>query len=104
MKFISFEVKACRIRPSITPEDVDKTFNALRQYFIEVDRKSVQFESNRDNETELAQREADEMMKQQEEKGEQNDGKEVDVEASRQHLKEKKVENVGENIEIQDLD
>ena len=47
-KFISFEIKNCRIRPAITPEDVDKAFDSLRQHFAEIDRKSVAFSSNRD--------------------------------------------------------
>lgn len=64
-KFISIEIKNSRIRPAITPEDVDKAFNALREHFAAIDRKSVMFQSNRDKETELQQKEAHEMMKQQ---------------------------------------
>lgn len=64
-KFISIEIKGTKIRPAITPEDVDKAFNTLREHFAEIDRKSVMFQSNRDKETELNQKEAHEMMKQQ---------------------------------------
>ena len=55
------------MKPSITPIDVYKAFDALREHFQEIDRKSVQFQSNRDKETELAQKEAHEMMVQQQE-------------------------------------
>jgi hypothetical protein len=50
-KFICLELKNSRIRPSITPEDVDKVFDILRKYFQDQDRKSVMFQSNRDKET-----------------------------------------------------
>ncbi len=50
-RFISIEIKNSAIRPAITPEDVDKCFNALREYFAAIDRKSVMFQSNRDKET-----------------------------------------------------
>lgn len=64
-KFISIEIKDNRIRPAITPADVDKAFDTLRKHFAALDRKSVMFQSNRDKETELQHQEAAEMMKQQ---------------------------------------
>ena len=41
---------------------MDKAFNMLREHFLEMERKSVQFQSNRGKETELDQKEAHEMM------------------------------------------
>lgn len=52
-RFISIELKNSRIRPAITPDDVDQAFNTLREHFAAIDRKSVEFQSNRDKETEL---------------------------------------------------
>ena len=34
-KFISIEIKGARVRPSVTPTDVDKAFDALRHHFME---------------------------------------------------------------------
>lgn len=64
-KFISIEIKDNKIRPAITPTDVDKAFDVLRQHFAALDRKSVMFQSNRDKETELQHQEAAQMMKEQ---------------------------------------
>jgi hypothetical protein len=47
-KFISIELKNSRVRPAITPEDVQKAFDSLRAHFEALDRKSVMFQSNRD--------------------------------------------------------
>jgi len=47
-KFISIEIKGSRIKPAITPDDVDKAFTVLRNHFETLDRKSVMFISNRD--------------------------------------------------------
>ena len=35
-RFIEIEVKGSNVRPSFTPEDVDKAFNALRDHLIEM--------------------------------------------------------------------
>lgn len=55
-KFLSIHVKGNKIKPSVTPEDVDKAFDVLKKHFAELERKSVLFESNRDKATELAQK------------------------------------------------
>jgi hypothetical protein len=44
-------MKNSAIRPAITPEDVDKVFTVLRDHFAAMDRKSVMFHSNRDQQT-----------------------------------------------------
>lgn len=55
-KFISIQIKNSSIRPAITPENVDKAFEVLREHFAAIDRKSVAFHSNRDKDTELQQK------------------------------------------------
>lgn len=83
-KYLCIQLKNERIKPSVTPEDVDKAFDALRNHFIEVERKSVMFESNRGKETELAHEQAQEMAK-------------AELESSEQHLKksnEVRIENI----------
>lgn len=95
-------MKNSRIKPSITPEDVDKVFDILRKYFEDHDRKSVLFQSNRDKETELNQKEAHEMMKQQLEHQEQKKNDEVSakLEVSQQQL----VEMKKKQIKVEDVE
>ena len=52
-RFLSIEIKGSDLKPSLTPNDIDRAFNALRNHFFEMERRSVKFESNRDIQTEL---------------------------------------------------
>ena len=47
-RFLSIKLKGQKILPSLTPVDVRKVFEILREHFAEIERKSVAFESNRD--------------------------------------------------------
>lgn len=62
-RFLSIEIKGSNVRPALTPESIDRAFDVLRKHFGEMDRKSVMFQSNRDQQTQIDQKEADEMMK-----------------------------------------
>lgn len=59
-RFIAIKMKGQKILPSLTPCDVRKVFDILRNHFAELDRKSVMFQSNRDKETEVAHNEVHE--------------------------------------------
>ena len=52
-RFLSIELKDSNIKPSITPINIDLAFDALRRHFGEIDRKSVMFQSNRDQQTQI---------------------------------------------------
>lgn len=62
-RFLSIQIKGSDLKPSLTPNDIDKAFNALRNHFFEMERRSVKFESNRDKQTELEHEEANQMAK-----------------------------------------
>lgn len=55
-KFICLQVKNTRVKPCFSPENPDKAFDILREHFVGSDRKSLTFESNRDNQTEIDQK------------------------------------------------
>ena len=56
-------MKGQRIIPSLTPEDPVKLFDILKKHFDEIERKSVFSRANKDSQTAMDHKEAEEQQK-----------------------------------------